>query len=187
MPDCYEFRKLINKLLDNEIDHSEEKKLREHIDNCIDCKKYLERSIKLKKMLSQLPRVKTSKDFNILLRARIRREANRERNKLFKPFFIPHRAVKIAFASVVIIISVLIINPFNLIRKDEGNQFTVSEQSDNQFDGRIQYVIDKYPNSVSLSRDDFKENTVDSLIIKNDSLYNQRNNIITTHVTPVNF
>jgi len=187
MPDCYEFRKLINKLIDNEISFSEKKKLREHIDECVDCKKCLEKSIKMKRMLAQLPKVKTSEDFNILLRARIRREAHRERNKLFASFTLPKRTVKFAFGIIVIMLFILIINPVHLIRNDSEKQMSVSENNNDQFNGRIQYVIDKYPHSISLSREDSRENTIDSLIIKNDSLNNRRSNIVRTHATPVNF
>ncbi len=187
MPQCNEFKLLIDKLIDDEISLSEKKELREHVDNCMDCKKYLERLLKLKKMLFQLPRVKASEDFNILLRARIRREAYRERNKLFASLVSPNRIVKFAFGIAIIILSILIINPLHLIRNDSEKQMSVSENNNNQFNGSIQYVIDKYPHSISLSRDDSRENIIDSLIIKNDSLNNRRSNIARTHVTPVNF
>ncbi|MFO7892003.1 MAG: zf-HC2 domain-containing protein [bacterium] len=184
MPQCNEFKKLIHKLIDDEISPSEKRELRSHIEKCDECNTYLKRAKKIQKMFSQLPKIKASNDFYVLLRARIRRETNNKRNNLYVPFNLPKPVFQFGFIIAVIFITILIINPLHLIRNDNKDQVLTSEERNDQFNGQVQYVIDGYPNSVSLSRDD----TIDSLIIQNDSLNQiRKNKLIGTHVTPVNF
>lgn len=187
MPQCNEFKKLIDKLIDDEISPSEKRELRKHIEICDSCNTYLQRTRKMRKMFSQLPKIKASSDFYVLLKARIRREINRERSHSytpFTPFKLPRPIFQFGFVFAVILLTVLVFNPLHLIRNNSKDQVVVSDQNDDQFSGNVQYVIDGYPNSVSLSR----SNTIDSLLTQTDSLKEiRRNNLVKTHVTPVNF
>jgi len=184
MRQCSDYKMLIDKLIDNEITFSEKKEIRTHIKNCIECKQYLERSKKLQKMFSSLTKIETSKDFNVLLRAHIRREMNRRSKRFNNPFALPKRVFQFGFAIVIVFLSLIVFNPFNLIRNKSIGQLQISEKNSNQFNGQIQYVIDGYPKSVSLSRDDKS----DTLINRNDSLNLLReNNAIKSHLIPVNF
>jgi len=184
MANCYYFKKLINQLIDDEISPSEKTELDSHLSTCSECSTYLIKLKKMSKMFTRLPEVKTSEDFYVLLRARIRRELNRSGKKFYHSTSYPKHLYQFGFSTAAVILFLLLINPFNVIRKDSETQVTRSQKTGDEYNGQIQYVIDGYPTSVSLSRDD----TIDSLIQHNDSLYQfDKNNAISSHVTPVNF
>ncbi len=184
MPQCYDFKILIDKLVDAEISPVEKRELNNHLDSCNDCRNYMEKLKKMRRMFSQLPRVKTTDDFYVLLRARIRRELSRGDKRFYNPILYPKRIFQYGFSLAVVVLLLLLINPFNIIRNESESHLSISEKKSNEFNGQIQYVIDGYPTSVSLSRD----GTIDSLINSNDSLRQLGNNkVIRSHVTPVNF
>ncbi|GEM_PF-2052891 len=56
-------------------------RVQEHLDQCETCQRHFQQALLLKKALKELPRRRTSPDFNAVLRARLRTETYR------KPFF----------------------------------------------------------------------------------------------------
>lgn len=183
MNQCKKIMIMISRLLDNESSVKDRNEIKNHLQNCSECRGYHERLLNLQKFFSSFPSVKTSDDFNVLLRARIRRDlAGRSKIKT-NYSFLTHRGFGIAITAAVVIFSLILFNPIHIFKNAPQSRLKISNKSGKDFDGNVQYVIDEYFESVSLSRDDNKNNPMtveDSLIIHN-------NNNIKSRITPVNF
>lgn len=78
MINCKTCKKWISSYIENELDTDKEYKFKEHIANCNNCKELTESIGKLPQQLSSLPQVHVSKDFDAVLRARLRLENKRK-------------------------------------------------------------------------------------------------------------
>ncbi len=72
MSSCYQVARQITKYLDGELEGTQKQYLEQHVEQCSACRSKLEQVKLITKRLPRLPRYKTSPQFEILLRSRIR-------------------------------------------------------------------------------------------------------------------
>lgn len=75
--DCEQFAKRLSSYTDGEMDKLEKERWEQHLRTCAACSTLLRRVKDLGEQLRNLPQVKVSPDFNVVLRARIRMEQHR--------------------------------------------------------------------------------------------------------------
>ena len=185
MKSCKEYRKDINDLFDNELKIDEKKLLEEHLKECKECNEYFKKIKSLRALLSNLPTIGPSENFNILLREKIRREDLKQKTvyssskRLYPVFAIGISILIIAFISVK---NINILNNKSISVKNESqlkSTFTSENKKNN-----IQYVIEQYNDNSGNNKKPGKsidENLQDSLkTIKNL-------NHLKGRLTPVSF
>lgn len=189
MTPCQRFRQLIFDLFDGELDILRKKELNSHLKECSQCAQFLSKLRLLRSHLRGLTPVRTSDSFHLLLRERIRREIAGKRRITVPSFSLPTRWIP-AFGLVLLVI---IIGSWIMVRrtslfKPSGSEMRVTQSSrlrGEDFHGHVDYVIDDFPNRVSVSRVDNERGTRfidrDSLILP-DTLEGVR-----PRVTPVSF
>ena len=121
---CYKYQNYINDFIDNDIDAARKKELEEHIKVCSSCNENLKNLKLLKQSLGSLPRYKTSSTFDIVLRAKLKKEINKSSSFINLPFFPIIRPIPAfaAFTIILIFVGALIGNSLNILNKQKTTQ-----------------------------------------------------------------
>lgn len=77
MASCKEFQSFISDYIDGDISKSLKHELDLHLESCENCSHILKRTLTLKELLKNLKRVKTSSDFDVVLRKKLQGELNK--------------------------------------------------------------------------------------------------------------
>jgi anti-sigma factor RsiW len=149
MTPCQHFRKHIDKYCEGDLDSLCIKKLEEHLKVCPRCQTLRGNIEQMRVCLKQLPDVKVSEGFNLLLRERIRREATGKSPAAYSSggrLLVP--ALGIAVLVLVMGIGVSDQNP-SFSSGSRGSQAVSGAHEDDSlpFRGRIQYVIEELPSA----------------------------------------
>jgi len=186
MNPCQQFKEYMFDLLENEIDILRKKQLQEHFSDCPRCEKLMARLKNLQSHLSSLEPVRANEDFHILLRQRLRREvAGRRRwTASTVPGYIKW-VPAVGIAAAALIIGLLVTDQQNRLPEGDLSGFRTSASVADPFQGQVQYVIDDYPQRISVSRNDRIESSNDA---RSDSV-RQINDFqqVRSRVTPVSF
>lgn len=83
MKNCKWFEKFFSDYIDGQLDSKMILDLESHLKDCPNCMEIIQRMKKIGKNLQNLPRLKTSNDFETVLRTRIRVEMGLKRNSWF--------------------------------------------------------------------------------------------------------
>ena len=189
MKHCQRFRDSLLEFFDDELDVQKKKEVEQHLKVCPHCMHFLNQLRRLRSHLRGLPTIKTSENFHILVRERIRRDLARQRGAKQSSTLIVKRFVP-AFGLTVL---VALVGFLVLDHKDSlvepttgrGGGISVSTRSDDDFNGPIQYVIDDFPSRISVSR---RDGDRESRVVDEDSVYRvERSDELRTRPTPVSF
>jgi anti-sigma factor RsiW len=189
MSSCERFKENILDFIDNELNSTRKKELRHHVETCQDCDCLMEQMRILRTELKSLPRIKASENFNVILRECIRREAAGKRS-IFSSPFVGQRWMAPAAGFAVVMIAIGI---WTIIPRREGSPVTTAPVTNvqstvpsvNRFRGQIQYVIEDYPERVSVSRSDVAN---DEQRLARDTLrYREPVNDLTSRMKTVSF
>jgi len=83
--DCDKLKDLISLYIDDELDENEKKLVEDHINNCEDCRKYLEEYKKIRKVLHEMPEEEPPKGYCDRLHAKLMKEKKANKSKfMFK-------------------------------------------------------------------------------------------------------
>ncbi|MEE4312547.1 MAG: zf-HC2 domain-containing protein [candidate division KSB1 bacterium] len=82
MDPCKRFRKFLSLYIEKEIPKEKEEEFRKHLDECISCQDDVSVQSKIMDSIHHLHSVKTSEDFDSILRTRIRIESGLDRRRL---------------------------------------------------------------------------------------------------------
>src|SRR4030042_4142907 len=105
MTSCERYKQYILDCMDDELDILHRKDLESHLKVCEPCSLLANRCRSLKKRLKDLPQVKASDEFPILLRGRIRRELAKKRTYRPNFFFFPNRWIPAVGMAVVLLVA----------------------------------------------------------------------------------
>ncbi len=189
MKHCQRFRDSLLEYFDDELDVQEKKEVEQHLKVCPHCMHFLNQLRRLRSHLRELPTIKTSENFHILVRERIRRDLARQRRAKQSSTIIVRRFVP-AFGLTVLVALVgflVLDHRDSLVDKTAGSGggISVSTRSDEDFSGPIQYVIDDIPSRISVSR---RDGDGESRVVDEDSVYRMdRAEEFRTRPTPVSF
>ncbi len=188
MVPCQKFRKNLFKFIDGDLDILQKKLVEQHLKECPGCNGFINQIRSMRSRIRNLSNIRTSENFHILLRERIRREIAGKRE------FFPHMTgFSLRWIPAAGLVIVLIVSGFWMIDKKTTifNKTIIAEatessfNSGSQFKGQIDYVIEDYPasSSVSVSRDDknLSSASVDTIYLP------QQNNGVQAFLTPVDF
>ena len=188
MKHCQRFRDSLLEFFDDELDVLEKKEVEQHLKVCPHCMYFLNQLRRLRSHLRGLPTIKTSENFHILVRDRIRRDLARQRRAKQSSNIIVRRWVP-AFGLTVLVAVVgflVLDHKDSLVDSKTGRGgVSVSTRSDEDFNGPIQYVIDDIPSRISVSR---RDGDIVSRVMDEDSVYQvERSEELRTRPTPVSF
>ncbi|MBN2415955.1 zf-HC2 domain-containing protein [bacterium] len=168
--------RLLCKQIDGDITAEEQHHLDEHLTSCEQCAAAAESLRLMKKQLRQLPVVRVSDEFHIILRDRIRKSrigygaAKIEFPLLPRWTYIPAAGVALAVVA-------LLLRPY-LSQTDERPFSTrgtaVAEYLNDAAPEQVHYVIEDNPDSIMLSRDDSGRMRTDSTHTPRESAIGQR-------------
>jgi len=189
MSPCQWFRECIFDLFDGELDIARRKELERHMKECPHCASFLNQIRILKSHLRNLMPIKTSDNFQILLREKIRREVAGKRTSAVPSFYITRRWVHaFGIALIVITVGFWVLDHHQPIFRSQENAFQAIHSSssfESRFDGNIQYVVGDFTDRISISRENKKRSTETP---NEDSLRLQKNlEEIKARLTPVSF
>ena len=189
MNPCHRFRESMFDFFDGELDALRKKDLERHLQECSRCARFLDQILLLRSHLKTLTPVKTSDSFLVLLRERIRREvAGKRRTGVVSVSFARRWIPAFSLGILVLIMGFWVLDQktsfFDSI--DSNRRITSSAlPEDGNFDGQVQYVIDDFPNRISVSRIDGKK---EAKLANEDSLILERNlEEVRARLTPVSF
>jgi hypothetical protein len=190
MKPCQRFKESIMQHFDENLDTVGRKELEHHLKVCTSCNRYMNQIRLLRSHLRELTPIEASENFHILLRERIRRDLARSGRRHVKPLFTRRLIPAFGLTVVLVTVGIWFLDQRSIPIGTPGTSDSLSEyQPDSslrsRFDGQIQYVIDDYPNPISVSRQDDarvpKLATEDSVLLKeNRERYRSR-------MTPVSF
>ncbi|MFH1943817.1 MAG: zf-HC2 domain-containing protein [bacterium] len=189
MGPCQWYRESIFDFVDSELDTLRRKELKLHLDECPECAHLINRVRLLKLQLKKLPDVKASEGFHLLLRENIRRELAGRRKTVFTSSYLTRRWIPaMGFTLVTLIVSFWIVDQNTSLFHSRGSEAEISRSSGpsgEEIEGQVQYVMDDFPNRVSVSRTD---NENGQRIAKDDSLLQGRNaDEVRSRLTKVSF
>jgi anti-sigma factor RsiW len=186
MNPCQQFKEYMFDLLDHEIDNLRKKQLLDHFDDCPRCDRLMARLKALQSHLSSLEPVRANEDFHIVLRQRLRREmAGRRRwSTSTLPGYVKWTPA-VGIAAAALIIGLLVSDQQTRSPDGELSGFRTAASVADPSQGQVQYVIDDYPQRISVSRND----RIDSRSNAGSDSVRQRNNFdqVRSRVTPVSF
>jgi len=157
MKPCQQFKDPLVHYFDDELDTHQKRELEAHLKICPQCERFLNRIRQLHSHLKELPTLKTSENFHILVRERIRRETARSQGRHASSQTWARRLVP-AFGVVTVLTVVglwlrdnqtVIHNPTN---SSQGRSMAAQPSGEGS-DDQVQYVIDEYPDRLSVSRE----------------------------------
>jgi len=188
MNPCERFKNNILDFIDNELDSIRKKELRRHVEKCHDCECLVRQIRVLRTQLKSLPRIKTSENFNILLRDNIRRELAGKRKFIAARLTSPSRLLPaLGFALVLIAFGVWTVSTqTSWFRSPQRDMSRIARTMPAipEGDASVQYVIEEVPR-LPVSRDDTPENVrmsrEDSMMIR------RRREEIQSRMTTVSF
>ena len=122
MTDCYDFKKNISKYLDGDMNNRERLLFEEHRSCCPECGTTLEQLKSIKSRLASLTVFKTSSNFDIVLRSRLRDEINRKRPFFHLEMLAPGWRVAFYSTAIVVLISTGILLERTLSLNRAGRQ-----------------------------------------------------------------
>jgi len=100
MINCKEFQSFISEYIDGEISESLKSEIKAHLETCAHCSLILKNTLSLKNYLRNLKKVKTSQDFEVVLRQRLQKEiTNMEAGKERKFLPVPSLPLKPAIGT----------------------------------------------------------------------------------------
>ena len=174
MSSCERFKNSILDFIDHELDILKKKELKSHIEACHDCECLMNQVRALRSQLHSLPRIAASEDFNVILRDCIRKEMSGKRQPFSWVILTSHRWIPATgFAVAVLVGGFFVLDQKTSIfngRQNTAQVIPASRPMDPvPFNGQVQYVIDEYPNRVSLSRDDARRPSTlsrDSVVVE---------------------
>lgn len=187
MSSCERFKDNILNFIDNELDSARKKELRKHVESCRDCDCLMDQMRILRTELRSLPRIQTSENFNVILRDCIRKEAAGRRPTIGSVFVGSRWLVPATgFAVVVVAVGIWALTGLPGTNPASSRVETVrSTVPADRFRGQIQYVIEDYPERVSVSRSDEVD---DARPLVRDSLqYREPARDMSSRMTTVSF
>ncbi len=188
MKPCQRFKESIFQLFDETLDIRGRKELEHHLKTCAPCSRFLDRMRSLRSHLRALPPIEVSENFHILVRERIRRDMARTGGR-HSTVSISRRLIPVFGLTVLLVmVSIWTLDrrsiPVNTLGNPIGEYRSASPHN-RGFDGQIQYVIDEYPNTISVSRQDIgriPRRTPGDSVLLNENVDRLRNRL-----TPVSF
>jgi hypothetical protein len=157
MVDCKRYEQFILAYIDEDLDLVQKKELERHLEICENCARCLHRLKALRSRLKTLSPVQTSETFQIVLRECVRRRAAGKPGLFGSPRPILWRLVPVAGVAVVLIVlSVVFIEgrtPSSNPAQEPTLLTRVASPADRNED-QIQYILEDYPNRISVSRND---------------------------------
>jgi len=160
MTNCDKFLSLYTEYLDGTLSGQSKSEFDGHLKQCADCTAILRRLTALQVRLKELPAVRTSDAFHILLRSRIRRELETQtlRQKVFSYFQtyrIPAYGISVAMLLLISFATYSYFQqnpketmPTNLVNSQStGNQAgaVIVQQQDGKIKERIHFILDELP------------------------------------------
>ena len=180
MTDCQRYQQFILTYIDDDLDILQRKDLEQHLEACDHCAHCLRQLQQLRVRLKSLKPVQTSETFQIVLRECIRRQGPGRRNVLRPSRPLVWRLVPVAGVALVLVLTSIYIIVQRSPSSRSGESPTVltrvSSQAE-QGDSQIQYILEDYPDRISVSRDDSERSAsraeYDSLLqrSRSDELY----------------
>ena len=186
MKPCQRFKESLFLFFDDELDILRKKELQQHLSECPHCTLFLDRMRRMRSHLRELPSIKISDNFHILVRERIRRDLARQ-NRRRQSSVITVRRLVPAFGIAVLVIAIgyWVLDRGVSPDGSPSNGMRAVNQPSERFEGEIQYVIDDIPSRISVSRQDGESRFP---YIGSDSLESMdRADEIRVRPTPVSF
>ncbi len=89
MSECDKCKRWLSAYIDNELGEDEKQKIKSHVASCQSCNGTMSDLISVRETLTRLPKHKTSRTFNTVLQAQLRREIRHQENPVhfFKGIF----------------------------------------------------------------------------------------------------
>jgi anti-sigma factor RsiW len=184
MHPCQRFKESLLNFFDDELDIHQKKEVEKHLKECHHCALFLNRMRRLRSHLTGLTPMKASENFHILIRERIRREVARKRSGVTSTIIIRRWIPAFGLTVLIAVVGYWILDQNTTVFHPASDVRPSSVSSEN-FDGQIQYVIDDYPDRLSVSRED--EESRDSYVSGDTIRSEEDRERIQTHITPVSF
>lgn len=175
MNPCEQYKECLCEYFDGELDTLRKRDLLRHLEECPNCTQCLNKMRLLKSRLKSLTPIQVSDGFNILLRECIRREASGKRRSIPARPWTRRWVPAVGIALVLIVTGVWILDSREVFRgKPVSGEPNFRELSS---PGQVQYVIDDFPSSISISRDESdrpREAYEDTLRLQRDAEVRRR-------------
>ena len=189
MSSCERFRQTIWDFYDDELDTFHKKELRHHLKICPQCAHFANQVRLLKSELRNLPPIKTSDGFQLLLRERIRRELAGKTATHFHTFSITkHLIPALGLVAIIAFSGYWLFEGYPPYSRPSpvSNQITQSSiLENNDLGDRIQYVIDEYSDPLTVAKSDSQSRVE---VARGDSvLQNKDMKDEHSRLTPVSF
>lgn len=184
MNPCERFKRHISDFIDDEMDPVQRKAVEKHIHMCHQCATKAEQIELVRKSLQRLTRQKCSDDFNVLLRARIRREGQKKTPRFTLLWEATPRWVPAMGLGVIILVTSVWVFQGREQAQSGGPLLSktvpVPEQS------QVRYMMDEAPERMAVSGTETRESAIP--VIK-DTIDTRRDNArnLRQRATPVNF
>lgn len=161
MSPCKGYNYQLQDYVDRELTPGEMASVDAHLKVCPECAGYVHQIISLKGHLRALPEIKSTENFHLLLRERIRREMASQQRKSAASFVWTHRIAPAAGFALVILAAGSYLMRDRIPFLGGGGPTPVAEAPASfmsngtlQKPSRVKYVIDEYGDAVSLDRKD---------------------------------
>jgi hypothetical protein len=155
MNPCQRFSRVIFDFIDGEMDILQRKFFEQHVRDCSHCQKVLNQARLVRSHIQNLSKIRTSENFHILLRERIRRQMAGKRE-----IFSLTTGFSLKWIPAAALFVIMIISGFWIIDQKTSilHHSFIAEVKESptsirnfQFNGQIDYIEDDYPTSSSLS------------------------------------